>query len=96
MSLALPGMLGLAEVVVAVAFYRRNGWLKVTGLLDEASAAGKIVFLKETSGSGARVSQRRGAARLPRDLLQQRQILLAQAEADWTLPEEHGGRRDRT
>ena len=68
MSLALPGTLGLAEVVVTVAFHRRNGWLRVTSRLDEASAAGEAVFLKETSGSGARVSPRRRAARLPRDL----------------------------
>jgi hypothetical protein len=36
MSLAFPGTLGLAEAVVAVAFYRRNGWPEVTRLLDEA------------------------------------------------------------
>jgi hypothetical protein len=69
MSLPLPGTLGLAEVVITVAFYQRNGWLNVTRRLDEASAAGKIVFLKETSGSGTQVSPCRRAARLPRDLL---------------------------
>src|SRR5262249_50147172 len=50
-----PGRVSrLADVFVAVAFYRRNGWLEVTRLFDEASATGSDVFLKETSPGQAR------------------------------------------
>jgi hypothetical protein len=49
MSLPLPGTLGPAEVDVEVDFCRRNGRLRVTRPLDEAAAAGTVVFLKKTS-----------------------------------------------